>query len=53
LGSNGIPYVIDSFALAGKLPMKDDPASDDREESWKKDLLPNAESAAWAVAARL
>jgi hypothetical protein len=44
LGSNGIPYVIDSFALAGKIPLKDNPSASesDLEESYKKDLFPTA-----------
>jgi hypothetical protein len=43
LGSNGIPYVIDNFALAGKIPADKDPAlADSVEGSWSGDLFPNA-----------
>jgi hypothetical protein len=43
LGSNGIPYVIDNFALAGKIPADKDPAiADTVEGSWSGDLFPNA-----------
>jgi hypothetical protein len=43
LGSNGIPYVIDNFALAGKIPADKDPAiADTVEGSWSDDLFPNA-----------
>jgi hypothetical protein len=44
LGSNGIPYEIDRFALAGRLPLKDNPATSDTglEGSWKNDLFPTA-----------
>ncbi|HZD44793.1 MAG TPA: M23 family metallopeptidase [Acidobacteriaceae bacterium] len=38
LGSNGIPYVIDSFALAGKVPE----TADTLEGSWSAGLFPNA-----------
>lgn len=42
LGSSGIPYEIDRFALAGRLPQKDNPATSDTgvEGSWKSDLFP-------------
>jgi hypothetical protein len=44
LGSNGIPYAIDSFALAGRPSPKDVPAASDTvlERSWKGDLFPAA-----------
>jgi murein DD-endopeptidase MepM/ murein hydrolase activator NlpD len=41
LGSNGIPYVIDSFVLAGKIPPDDDEA-DDLKKSWSSALFPTA-----------
>ena len=42
LGSNGIPYEIDSFALAGRPAPKDVAAAYDTmiERSWKGDLFP-------------
>lgn len=43
LGSNGIPYVIDNFTLAGKIPADKDPAlADSVEGSWSGDLFPSA-----------
>jgi hypothetical protein len=43
LGSNGIPYEIDGFALAGRLSLKDNSGGDTGVEgSWKKDLFPAA-----------
>lgn len=39
LGSNGIPYAIDSFALAGKIP---ETADDSLEGNWGAGLFPNA-----------
>ncbi len=43
LGSNGIPYVIDSFALAGTIPAEKDPAvSDSVEGSWNSSLFASA-----------
>ena len=44
LGSNGIPYAIDSFALAGRPAPKDVAAANDAvlERSWKNDLFPTA-----------
>jgi hypothetical protein len=44
LGSNGIPYEIDSFALAGRPAPKDVVAANDTvlERSWKGDLFPTA-----------
>jgi hypothetical protein len=39
LASNGIPYVIDSFALAGRIPSEKDPAmATSIEGSWSGDL---------------
>jgi Peptidase family M23 len=42
LGSNGIPYEIDSFALAGRPAPKDVATANDAvfERSWKGDLFP-------------
>ena len=41
LASNGIPYLIDSFALAGKIPAEKDPAAADSiEGSWSGGLFP-------------
>jgi hypothetical protein len=42
LGSNGIPYVIDSFAFAGKIPPEKDEAAQTLEGSWGSALLPSA-----------
>ena len=43
LASNGIPYVLDSFALAGKIPADKDPAvATSIEGSMSGDLLPSA-----------
>ena len=43
LASNGIPYVIDSFALGGKVPAEKDPAmATSIEGSWSGDLFPSA-----------
>jgi hypothetical protein len=43
LASNGIPYVIDSFALAGKIPAEKDPAlAASLEGSWSGSLFPSA-----------
>jgi hypothetical protein len=40
LASNGIPYVIDSFALAGKIPQEKDPAAANSiEGSWSGGLF--------------
>jgi hypothetical protein len=42
LASNGIPYVIDSFALAGKIPAENDPAvANSIEGSWNGGLFPS------------
>lgn len=42
LASNGIPYVIDSFALAGRVPAEKDPAvADSIEGSLSGGLFPN------------
>jgi hypothetical protein len=42
LASNGIPYVIDSFALAGKIPAEKSPAvADSIEGSWSGGLFPS------------
>jgi len=42
LASNGIPYVIDSFALAGRVPAEKDPAvADSIEGSWSGVLFPS------------
>ena len=40
LGSNGMPYVIDSFALAGRVPAADFAAASGVEGDWSKGLLP-------------
>jgi Peptidase family M23 len=44
LGSNGIPYVIDNFALAGKIPPDKDPATTDAgvEGNFDSDLFSTA-----------
>ena len=43
LASNGIPYVIDSFAVAGKIPAEKDPAlAASLEGSWSNSLFPSA-----------
>jgi hypothetical protein len=44
LASNGIPYVIDSFALAGNVPPEKDPAmaATGIEGSWSGSLFPSA-----------
>jgi murein DD-endopeptidase MepM/ murein hydrolase activator NlpD len=43
LASNGIPYVIDSFALAGRIPPEKDPAAATTiEGSWSGDLFSSA-----------
>ena len=43
LASNGIPYIIDSFALAGQIPEEKDPASAPSiEGSWSSYLFPSA-----------
>jgi Peptidase family M23 len=42
LASNGIPYLIDSFALAGKIPAEKDPAAANGiEGSWSGGLFPS------------
>jgi murein DD-endopeptidase MepM/ murein hydrolase activator NlpD len=42
LASNGIPYLIDSFALAGKIPVEKDPAAaNSLEGSWSGVLFPS------------
>jgi hypothetical protein len=42
LASNGIPYLIDSFALAGKIPAEKDPAAANSiEGSWSGVLFPS------------
>jgi len=40
LGSNGMPYVIDSFALAGQVPAADFAAASGVEGDWSKGLFP-------------
>jgi Peptidase family M23 len=40
LGSNGIPYVIDSFALAGQVSASDFAAATGVEGDWSKGLFP-------------
>ncbi len=40
LGSNGIPYVIDSFDLDGQVPAADFAAATGVEGNWSKGLLP-------------
>jgi hypothetical protein len=40
LGSNGIPYVIDSFAIAGQIPMAEFEAATGVEGDWSKGRLP-------------
>ena len=40
LGSNGIPYEIDSFALAGQVPAADFAAATGVEGDWSKGLFP-------------
>ena len=43
LASNGLPYVIDSFALTGQIPVDKDPAAATTTEgSWSSDLFPAA-----------
>jgi hypothetical protein len=43
LGSNGIPYVIDSMAFAGKIPSdNNETEADDLQKSWSSALFPNA-----------
>jgi Peptidase family M23 len=45
LGSSGIPYVIDGFALAGQVPEDKDPATAPSVEgSWSSSLFPSASS---------
>lgn len=41
LGSNGIPYVISSFTIAGKVPAAEFEAAPGVEGDWSKGLLPN------------
>jgi hypothetical protein len=41
LGSNGIPYLIDSFAIAGQVPAPDFAAASGVEGDWGKGLLHN------------
>lgn len=41
LGSNGIPYAIDSFALAGQVPAADFAAATGVEGDWSKGLFPS------------
>jgi Peptidase family M23 len=41
LASDGIPYVIDSFALAGRIPAEKFAAATSIEGSWSGDLLPS------------
>ncbi len=42
LASSGIPYVIRSFALAGKIPADHDPATaSSLDENWSGDLFPS------------
>jgi hypothetical protein len=41
LGSNGIPYLIDSFAIAGQVPAADFAAASGVEGDWGKGLLHN------------
>jgi hypothetical protein len=43
LASSGIPYVIKSFALAGKIPVDNDPAmASSLDQNWSADLFPSA-----------
>jgi hypothetical protein len=43
LASSGIPYVIKSFALAGKIPADNDPAmASSLDQNWSGDLFPSA-----------
>jgi murein DD-endopeptidase MepM/ murein hydrolase activator NlpD len=44
LGSNGTPYVIDSFALAGRIPAEKFAASESLEGNWSSGLFPSARS---------
>jgi hypothetical protein len=44
LGSNGIPYVINSFALAGEVPAADFAAATGVEGDWSKGLFPTPNS---------
>src|SRR6266851_7443569 len=41
LGSNGIPYLIDSFAIAGQIPAAGFAAATGVEGNWSKGLLSN------------
>jgi len=41
LGSNGIPYLIDSLAIAGQIPAADFAAATTLEGNWNKGLLRN------------
>jgi hypothetical protein len=41
LASNGIPYLIDSFALAGRIPAEKDPAATSVEGTWSGVLFPS------------
>jgi Peptidase family M23 len=41
LGSNGIPYRIDSFSIAGKVPASEFEAAPGVEGDWSKGLSPN------------
>jgi Peptidase family M23 len=42
LGSNGIPYVIDSFALAGRMPSDKESEAQGIEGNWTRSLFPSA-----------
>jgi Peptidase family M23 len=44
LGSNGIPYVIDSFEIAGEVPVPEFAAAPGIEGVWNKGLLPSPSS---------
>jgi hypothetical protein len=41
LGSNGIPYLIDAFAIAGQVSAADFAAATGVEGNWSKGILPN------------
>lgn len=40
LGSNGLPYIIDSFRLAGQIPLEKFEAATGPEGDWSADVLP-------------
>jgi hypothetical protein len=43
LGSNGLPYLIDSFSLAGRIPVADFEKAVGVEGDWRRGMLASPE----------